>query len=595
MMRKRVLLVSLFSAMMLLCVACGKGTKEPTQSQGGVSVESVESTESEGGAGETESEGEETFCEHQLTKLRALAPSCVYAGNIECWVCNTCKSYFLDEAGETKISREETKLEKLPHEATYYEPLAATCAQDGHIEHYSCDMCKKYYEDEACTIVLDKETVFLPALPHTLQHKEARYGKGNETGLAEHWHCDDCDGYYMDEAGDTKVAKSELVLAAPYSIPDFIVEVPANKTPVILQLSDTQIVDAGQTRDDTPIAVWYDRWATDQMEERCFDYLTETINATKPDFIFITGDIVYGAFDDNGSVLRRFVEFMDSFQIPWSPVFGNHDNESKMGVDWQCEQFENSKYCKFEQNTVTGNGNYSVGIAQDGVITRIFYLMDTNGCDKASAESFANKQTTAQIGFGQDQIDWYTNQITELKVASPDTKISFAFHIQPTIFVEAYYKKYGVNHGVSEANINIDWSDKKEEGDFGYIGRRMKEPWDGNNKVYKGMKALGVDSIFVGHEHANSGSIVYDGIRFQFGQKSSEYCRFNSISSSGKITTQEYIPSGSVAMVGGSVMSLAEDGTIINPYIYLCGEKADAYNQKPKAKLVAILQRKFYE
>ena len=39
----------------------------------------------------------------------------------------------------------------------------------------------------------------------------------------------------------------------------------------------------------------------------------------------------------------------------------------------------------------------------------------------------------------------------------------------------------------------------------------------------EGIKALGVDSILVGHEHANSASAVYDGIRFQYGQKTGTY------------------------------------------------------------------------
>ena len=38
---------------------------------------------------------------------------------------------------------------------------------------------------------------------------------------------------------------------------------------------------------------------------------------------------------------------MDSFEIPWSPVFGNHDNESKMGVEWQCDQLEKANFAYF--------------------------------------------------------------------------------------------------------------------------------------------------------------------------------------------------------------------------------------------------------
>ncbi len=591
-MKKRLLLAALLGALALGCVACGKGASDSKDSQGGVSVESTTS-ENAGTSEGTTSEGGNVDPSHvhKMTKIRALEATCTYAGNVECWVCNTCKNYYLDEAGTTLVSRDEIKVPQVPHEGVYNAAKAASCGEEGNVEHYHCDMCNKYYEDEACTIVMDKATVFLPTLPHEISYHAANYGLGYETGMAEHWSCGKCNNCYEDEAGTKKLDEADLILAAPYTIPDFIVEVPANKTPVVLQLSDTQIIDAGQTRPGRD-GVYYDWWATDKMEDRCYKYIRETINATNPDFIIITGDVIYGEFDDNGSALLKFINFMESFQIPWSPVFGNHDNESKMGVDWQCEQFEKAQYCYFEQKTLSGNGNYSVGIAQNGVVTRAFYLLDSNGCGNASAESLANGHTyNSFVGFKQDQIDWYTNEITELHKASPDTKISFAYHIQQNIFGQAY-QKYGFNQANKYQDINIDWIDDAAETDFGYIGRQMKGPWDQNGAVYKGMKALGTDSIFVGHEHCNSASVVYDGVRFQFGQKSSEYDRFNSIAKDGTITGDYQVAAGSVSMIGGTVIPLTEDGTISEPYIYLCGEEANKRNQKPEpAPVVGGIQK----
>ena len=163
----------------------------------------------------------------------------------------------------------------------------------------------------------------------------------------------------------------------PLTLPDFIVHIPTGKDPVVLQLSDTQIMDAAQERYDGRLGTLKDWCATDQIEERCYDYITETIETVSPDFIIITGDVVYGEFDDSGSALESFVSFMDGFEIPWSPVFGNHDNESTKGVDWQCDLFESSEYCYFEQKTLTGNGNYSVGLEQDGKLLRVFYTIRT--------------------------------------------------------------------------------------------------------------------------------------------------------------------------------------------------------------------------
>ena len=67
-----------------------------------------------------------------------------------------------------------------------------------------------------------------------------------------------------------------------------------------------------------------------------------------------------------------------------------------------------------------------------------------------------------------------------------------------------------------------------QDGNFGYLGAHLKSAWDQDNAVWEGIKQLGVDSIFVGHEHQNSISVIYQGVRLQYGQKSSAYDRYNS-------------------------------------------------------------------
>ena len=107
---------------------------------------------------------------------------------------------------------------------------------------------------------------------------------------------------------------------------DFLVSVPEDRDPVILQLTDTQIIDPGQAR--TPLAASAEEyWAIEKRDQLCYDFIRETVEKTEPDLIIITGDLIYGAYDDNGSVLLDFIRFMESFDIPWAPVFGNHDNQ----------------------------------------------------------------------------------------------------------------------------------------------------------------------------------------------------------------------------------------------------------------------------
>ena len=354
------------------------------------------------------------------------------------------------------------------------------------------------------------------------------------------------------------------------SIPDFIVQIPEGRDPVVLQLTDTQIIDGAQSRPDKSSG---DKitYATEYIGKYCYDYVTEVVTRTKPDFIILTGDLIYGCYDDNGSAFKAFVDFMDGFEIPWSPVFGNHEGESEMGVDWQCEQLVNAKYCLFEQKELTGNGNYSVGLLQGKKLKRVFYMLDSNGCSDASVQTLSNGHTTKTVGFGNDQIEWYTDQIAELKALSPDTKISFAFHIQMAVFGTAL-ERYGFRQDVKNHDIYLEYYRVPKPGDFGYVGRQMKTPWDPTDILFDKMKEMGTDSVFVGHEHCNSASVVYNGVRLQYGQKSSEYDRHNGLTEENQIVERKIWDNPeTMPMVGGSVVVFAEkDGKIKDAYIYYC-------------------------
>ncbi|MBP3422334.1 MAG: metallophosphoesterase [Clostridia bacterium] len=371
--------------------------------------------------------------------------------------------------------------------------------------------------------------------------------------------CEKCDAYLPLVTTETE----EGVL-------DFCVEVEAGRDPVILQLSDTQFMDMNG-------------------ENKCYKYVRETVAETNPDLILITGDLVYGRFDKDGAIFLDFIEFMETLNTPWAPVFGNHDNECWLGVDWQCEQLEAAENCLFKQGNVTGNGNYTVGVMQGNKLLRAFYMMDSNGCSsprvygngedvEKNMESTPGKNLVkTSAGFDGNQVTWFTNSIKELKEVVPDVKISFAYHIQQAYFVKAY-EQYGYNGQLKEGSsselknpLNFDTMEDAKEGDIGYLSRTMKGPWDTSFSVFATMKNLGVDSIFVGHEHCNSASVVFNGVRFQFGQKSSTYDRYNALTSQGEIIG-DYDPEGT-PLIGGTAFYLSqEDGAIINPYIYLYGD-----------------------
>lgn len=454
------------------------------------------------------------------------------------------------------------------HSATKIEATHATCLEDGNIAYWSCSECGKLFSDEGCENEIDLSATVLTNGKHELAFVPQKEAEGHQNGYEQHWSCVHCEKQFSDEMGTIEVSANDLVLPAPLNI-DFIVEIEEGRNPIILQITDPQIIDAAQIRTSDSLADWQkEKYQTDRAEQLCYQYIRETVEETHPDLILLTGDLIFGQFDDNGTVWTDMVAFMDSLKVPWAPIFGNHEIESKKGVNWQCQQLKNAKYCLFKQRNLTGNGNYTVGIEQGGKLTRVFFMLDSNGTGNASLTSLMNGHTVKSQGFGEDQIRWYTDLIEQIKAFAPQAKLSFCFHIQLKAFLDAF-AQYGFDSSTGrETDIYIDRLANRAEGDFGHIGWTRGQPWDNDYKVWNSLKDFGVDSVFVGHEHCNSASIVYEGIRLQFGQKSSEYDTYNYLLPDGRIYSKT--ATGAVPLIGGTVIPLSTDGSITTPYIYYC-------------------------
>lgn len=335
---------------------------------------------------------------------------------------------------------------------------------------------------------------------------------------------------------------------------DFTLNIDGEGEPRILMLSDIQIIQSEQQRFETRLNKGeFDRWVTSNDEHNWKFCVRETVQSFKPDFIFTAGDNVYGEFDDSGRAQLDFVQFMDSFGIPWAPIFGNHDNDSVLGADWQCEQYVNAPNCLFKQGNLSGNCNYTVGIRRGGKLIRVFFMTDSNACFGMSPKTEANGHTPKIIGLAQDQIEWVKNTSEEIKKDCPDAGLSIVFHVQLNAFASAMAEL-----GLSEkTGYNFDTDcDNKEN--FGYFGRQYGG-WDADESFFNMIKEHGFDSVFVGHEHENSFSVMYKGVRLTYGQKSSAYDKINYITDDPDHYSPSYSRIG-YPVWGGTGMTLGDDG-----------------------------------
>ncbi len=356
---------------------------------------------------------------------------------------------------------------------------------------------------------------------------------------------------------------------------DFVVETDSEEI-TVLQITDTQIIDGGQAEDTGNSLVnptHYVNQTLDRIDALSFDAVDYAIQESNPDLIIVTGDLIYGQFDHLGIVLPELVSFLDSYEIPWAPILGNHEIESKKGADWQCEQFINAEHCLFKQRDLTGNGNYTVGIVNgDDELVRVFYMMDTNGNYNASTESRENGHCSNLNGWGSDQFEWFEEDVAKVKEAAPNVELSLAIHIPIMAFNDAL-TAYGYNgESTQEAfKVNIDIHANKKEGDFGYINTTYHSYyWDEDYTLWNMLKENGFDSVYSGHIHENSASVVYEGIRLTFGLKSGVYDSTlweKADGSYGKSNTDIGNP-----IIGGTQFMFAKDGSMTDAsHIYYHG------------------------
>ena len=511
------------------------------------------------------------------------------------------------------------------HKAVRRAGITPTCQKTGKLEHWECiiDGCGKLFADSACSQEISKTDTALPKAAHGLTNHAKVEATETEHGNIEYWTCGACGKYFSDVLAKNEITQADTVDPSLISLVDFHITIPDDRDPVILQLGDPQIIDSDQATgslNDKAKEMW--KWGKDVLEEHCYKYIRETVEATNPDLILVTGDIIYGSYDVNGRVLEDFVAFMETLDVKWAPVMGNHDVESAKGADWQCQQYENAPNCLFKQGDIMGNGNYTIGIMQGGELRRVIVNMDTNGCTGASQASKNNGQTVhhgnnsygkpfGTYGLQKDQVKWFNDTVKGIQKFVPDVKVSFHLHIPMNAAAEAFnnaYKDLTGNNPVASVNAAGKFGNTKVtrvlyperiaghvDGDIGTLywlwqGDPVPDFWDTagvhgtvDNTIFNQMKALGTDSFFFGHMHSNSASIVYDGIRFQYGQKCSTYDTTQFIKDDGSISygniyydaegratnydgTEFFTP-----LVGGTVNPMDKDtGELKNPYIYYC-------------------------
>lgn len=192
--------------------------------------------------------------------------------------------------------------------------------------------------------------------------------------------------------------------------------------------------------------------------------------------------------------LADMVGYIESRQIPWAHVFGNHDSDSpRLTREDQEEIYESFEYCLSKKGTVTGVGNYVLPILRsdsDDIAFNIF------GLDSGSYNVETMKNTGDKYDYIHfDQVLWY-REMSELLEKYNENKIPamMFFHIP-----------------LPESDIAWQHRDKLEyEGECREAGTGLVM----NSGLFAAAYDRGdVKIIMNGHSHINNAMIEYFGIK----------------------------------------------------------------------------------
>ena len=168
-------------------------------------------------------------------------------------------------------------------------------------------------------------------------------------------------------------------------------------------------------------------WHNDKVD-RTKEYINTLINEEKPDLIVCSGDNILGT-GTNG--LNQFIEMMESYKIPWTWVYGNHDAENfnKASMSEMLVK-TNTEYLLYEHGYMEPGkenrfGNFSIKIynASKDRLLGAFIILDSGEHDYSISE-----YQTITLG----QIDWYKQEIDRLQAIYAEQEDN-EYEIIPTV------------------------------------------------------------------------------------------------------------------------------------------------------------------
>ncbi|MBO4389101.1 MAG: metallophosphoesterase [Spirochaetales bacterium] len=297
------------------------------------------------------------------------------------------------------------------------------------------------------------------------------------------------------------------------------------------------------------------------------------VSKVKPDMITLTGDQTYG----QRFALGRVCEHIESFGVPWAPVYGNHDcDQLSMSLAQQSEMYRSFEHCLYADGP--GNlglvqsrrspaiGNYVVNIVKiDGdnfrVVRSLIFLNSGNYQNYDDSEH-AGEQRYAGHNYAhlnRNQLNWYRQMAVSVQNYGGGSPVPSTIILHMPIFgyVQAVSAAMNIDADVYDIpawlsrtqKISLEESYDSSywkagyEGSFGVMHEDICGPPYDDGVLDFIVETGTTDMVYCGHEHNNNFSITYRGVNLNYTMKTGVgcYCEED--------------------MIGGTVITVASDGS----------------------------------
>ena len=170
--------------------------------------------------------------DHTHTPHAAAEASCEAPGNSAYWSCDVCGKYFSDEACTTEVEEDSWVIPASHDYGSLIAEVAATCTEDGMAAHYECSKCNRLFvEQDGEYVEKTADQLKIPATHNYGDLIDEVPATCTEDGIAAHYECSVCHKLFVRAEHEyIETTEENLIIKAGHNYGELITEVPATCT-----------------------------------------------------------------------------------------------------------------------------------------------------------------------------------------------------------------------------------------------------------------------------------------------------------------------------------------------------------------------------